>query len=412
MNTELFLLKLFFDFECYTNYSKFLKREFIKDNSKELFKLYEAVSLFHQKFPSTNISSVSDFEVFYYACYPATNAKDKTVLEPLFKKLTDINPQPEIATEVIRNHIERVRATEIGIIAVEVSEGKKPFSDLQTALASIEAVEASEEEFVTDDLEDLLNSTIVRPGLRWRLDSMNKHLGSLRQGDFGFVFKRPETGGTTFLASEVSHMATQTDGDIVWFNNEEQGKKVKLRVFQAFFGTTTDKLRSDWKRFNDEYQKRVGQRIRIVDSATLHRRDVERILAATSPALILFDQLDKVKGFTSDRDDLELKAKYQWAREIAKSHAPVIGISQASVSAEGKKYLTMDDVDGSKTGKQGEADWILGIGKSHNLGAESIRYFNLCKNKLAGDTDTIAERRHWGWETLIQPDIARYRDIR
>ena len=62
--------------------------------------------------------------------------------------------------------------------------------------------------------------------------------------------------------------------------------------------------------------------------------------------------LDKIKGFNSDRDDLKLGFIYQWARELAKQYCPVIGVSQADGTGEGKKWLTMDNVSGAKTSKQ------------------------------------------------------------
>ena len=64
---------------------------------------------------------------------------------------------------------------------------------------------------------ELYNETIATPGLRWRLGSLNRMLGSLRKGDFGFIFARPETGKTTFLASEVTNFATQLEQPILWF---------------------------------------------------------------------------------------------------------------------------------------------------------------------------------------------------
>jgi replicative DNA helicase len=66
-------------------------------------------------------------------------------------------------------------------------------------------------------------------------------LGSLRKGDFGFVFARPETGKTTFLASEISFMAEQLsddDGPSLWINNEEQSEKPMLRCIQATLGAS------------------------------------------------------------------------------------------------------------------------------------------------------------------------------
>ena len=111
-----------------------------------------------------------------------------------------------------------------------------------------------------------------------------------------------------------------------------------------------------------------------------------------------------------DRHDLQLKALYQWAREIAKMHAPVIAVSQAGGTGENKLWLTMDDVDSSKTAKQGEADWILGIGKESD-NTSNMRFLNISKNKLLGDGDTLPDLRHGNAQVLIKPQIARYEQI-
>jgi len=70
----------------------------------------------------------------------------------------------------------------------------------------------------------------------------------------------------------------------------------------------------------------------------------------------------------------------------------------------------MSDVNNSKTGKQGEADWILGIGKTLDDSQEFVRFLHLSKNKLGGDLDSDEEMRHGKWEVKIRPDIARYED--
>ncbi len=74
-------------------------------------------------------------------------------------------------------------------------------------------------------------------------------------------------------------------------------------------------------------------------------------------------------------------------------------------------WLTMDDVDGSKTAKQSAADYIIGIGKSHQEGLENIRHISLSKNKLRGDEDTMPEKRHGKMDVRINAAICRFEDI-
>ena len=239
-------------------------------------------------------------------------------------------------------------------------------------------------------------------------------MGSLRKGEFGFLFARPETGKTTFLASEVSYMLTQLkdeDGPIVWFNMEEQGNKVMLRVYQAYFGITLEQLLANPKKYKDEWDRVVKGKLKLIDNANLTKQEVERIAEKLKPSLMVQDQTPKVKGFAADRDDLRLGSIFQWSRELAKKYCPVIGVSQADGNAENTKWLTMDHVANVKTAAQAEADWILGIGKVNSEGAEFTRYLNLSKNKLAGDSDSLPDLRHLRTEVYIEPRIARYVDI-
>lgn len=72
--------------------------------------------------------------------------------------------------------------------------------------------------------------------------------------------------------------------------------------------------------------------------------------------------------------------------------------------------MNMGNVANAKTAKQAEADWILGIGMSY-LDPPNVRGFSICKNKLVGGPETVPLLRHGRFEVLIEPEIARYRDI-
>ena len=311
----------------------------------------------------------------------------------------------------IKELVDRSLAYDLALLSIDVSEGRRELSEVFDFYDKFEnKVEVEDVTYVTDDLDELYEQTVHTPGLRWRLKALNDSLGSLRRGDFGFIFARPETGKTTFLASEVSFFAEQAEGPILWINNEEQGGKVKIRCFQASLGVTLTELYMDRKKSYNKYMEKTNGKIKIFDSASINKRQVEKICKELKPSLIIFDQIDKIKGFDSDRNDLRLGAIYIWARELAKTYCPVIGVCQSDVSGEGKKWLNMDNVAESKTAKQAEADWILGIGKVHDNGMEYVRYLHISKNKLSGDEDTIPELRHGKIEVLIKPDIARYSD--
>jgi replicative DNA helicase len=306
--------------------------------------------------------------------------------------------------------MQRVKASEIASVALDVVEGKREFQDL---VESIEGEERKplydEAQFVTDDLETLYNETRHKQGLRWPLEYLNQSMGSLRKGDFGFVLARPEVGKTTFVSYITTHMTTQHDGVTLWINNEERGSKVKVRNFQSLFGVEQQELFNDIPHYNAEWMEKVGNRLRLYDDAAINYRVVEQLCRELQPKLIVIDQLDKIRGLSGEGHGM-LKELYQWARELAKKYCPVIGVSQASVSGENQLYLTMNDIDGSKTGKPGEADWILGIGKEESR-PENVRGLSIIKNKLSGDDDSIEALRHSKKQVLIVPEIGQYAEF-
>ena len=409
---EELIIKLFCtDRSYYDKYYKHINLSYIKINFVNIYKLFLVVANFYEK-NSNNSVSQSDLEIAYHSSYLLEDSERDELSSTLTRILKqDVNV--DNVTNYLNAHRKRCLAGELAKVALDVEDGSAKIEDLMQKVNELEQEEVTDAEAtsVNMDLLDLHHSQIATPGLRWRLDWLNKSLGSLRKGDFGFVFARPETGKTTFLASEMTHMITQTDGDILWFNNEEQGRKVAVRCYQAMFGVTNKELFDNKEEHYASYKDTIGNRLKIYDyedSSSTH--SIENILKNTNPALIIFDQIDKIRGFKMDRHDLQLKALYQWAREIAKMHAPVIAVSQAGGSGENKLWLTMDDVDSSKTAKQGEADWILGIGKESD-NTSNMRFLNISKNKLLGDGDTLPDLRHGNAQVLIKPQIARYEQI-
>lgn len=431
--------------DTYSKYYKFLDLKAIEQESPMVYKLYKVLDYLHSKVTDRDLT-LGDFDLGFTALYPNEAKKEvqttleraSTILEETSNALSGSNDNEgtddeaeatqegrsstydSLVEDVLAAIAKRAAATKLIQSALRVIEGnterdfnEKLKDECEQYLKSYEARPTDDLEYLNDDLEDILAKETSAPGLRWRLSSLNKNLGPLRGGDFGFIFARPETGKTTLLASEVSYMAEQQHGKFaVWFNNEEKGNKVVVRIIQGSLGLTLSEIKDDPRGCTSAYGLRTARSLRFFDRPEISKSEVERTLARLPAGLVVFDQIDKIHGFDGEREDLRLGKIYQWARELAKRYdCPIIGVCQADGHAEGVKRLQMDHVANAKTSKQAEADWMLGIGRTFEPGFESVRYLSLCKNKLVGDDGGDETMRHGFWEVIIRPEIARYEDV-
>lgn len=409
MNDYLVILKVLFKAEPRSKYLSSINLNYLKENHPLVYKFF----LVLQSLPNQDVT-LDEFQLAFYGQYPQAKRNECSVL---FTQLHDLQLTESVVLPTIKRIAIREYAVALATTSLAFSEGHKQLTDLEIAIEQIRSV-GSElepalqgEEFVSDDIEAIHQQDNLTPGLLWPLRSLNEVLGPLRKGDFGFLFARPETGKTTFLTHSVTHMAKQAATPLVWFNNEEKGTKVMKRCYQALFGLPQATILSNLPHYKKKWDEEIKGKILIKDEAKITKKQVEDVCRRHTPSLIIFDQIDKIEGFDGERYDLKMKAIYQWARELAKTYGPVIAVCQAGGTGENKKWLQMTDVDSSHTAKQGEADWMLGIGKIDKEGLEEVRYLSVPKNKLDGDPQyTKEDRRHDKWEVIIKPEIARYED--
>lgn len=415
MNPELSIIKLFL---TYSQWETYKDRLSVKDMPKELQPVYSVLNNYQYNNEEKADLSVADMANLL----AGVQHKDKDYYLGVLQNLEKLEVSADTTTKLIHRIIANKQLNELSLAAHDAKEGRMEIDKVLSLVKSFQEAQLGQEQeekdldvFATDDLETLIDGALQTPGLRWRLKTLNEMLGSLRKGDFGFIFARPETGKTTFLASETTFMCeqlTEEEGPILWINNEEQSDKVMIRCIQAATGATLPQLYSDRPKYSDIFKQKTKGKLKIIkDVSIVHKSFVEKLCRRYKPSLIIFDQIDKIVGFDADRNDLKLGAIYQWARELAKQYAPVIAVCQADGTGEGVKWLTMSNVADAKTSKQAEADWILGIGKVNDPGYDSIRYLHASKNKLLGDEDTIPDQRHGRREVLIDAQKARYVDI-
>ena len=347
----------------------------------------------------------------------ASQPKDPVFYQQLFVQLKQLEVGEHSVMELAKSLKRAYTLRKLAETAYEASEGKKELVEAVRGLyGQLEEIDnqqdpQDEDEWFTTDIIELVNQQKLEPGLNWRLKSLRQSLGPIRKGNFGCVMARVETGKTAWVLSEGSHLAEQADGITLFLSNEEAGDAMMWRFYQATFGATREQILANLPKAKEIFQKKVGHKLRFKDDARIQAKWVEKTCEQLKPKLIIVDQIDKVKGFENDREDLRLGAIYQFFREIAKEYAPVIGVTQANGEGSNTKWLTMDHMSNSKTAKPAELDWLLGIGKLNDAGYENIRFMHLDKNKLPGDAGVIPSMRHGRWETILDASRVRYKDI-
>jgi len=401
------------DINIYNKYINYISLS--KDKDQYSYNIYKIINIL---FKEKESFTLDELESFFFSQFPALKNEQVETYSNIFKTIREQEISDDMLMDLIRAIEARSKAEAIGMMAFDVSEGKKPPEALYPLMEDFGSYKVDQEDEDDDDLfvptlSGILERRATQPGLRWRLKTLNRMMGSLRKGNYGIIIARSETGKTTLLASEITHMAEQTTEDrpVLWFNNEEERDAVGIRIIQGALGLTKEQYSSDPEGHDKEYVRRIGKRLYLIDDASLTRAKVERIIKKMNPILVVFDQVGKMQGFDNDRDDLRLGAIHQWAREIAKKYCATIGVAQADGTAEGVKWLNQGHVANAKTAIQAECDWILGVGKTHKEEEEFMRFFHLSKNKLTGDADTEEPLRHGRIATLIEPTIARYRDL-
>lgn len=359
---------------------------------------------------------------FFTVAHPKMGETNSNIYNMMLDKLDEYDePDEAFATATIEAFLTREMCGKVSEITLAGYEGERDveLSEVELVLedyaAKLGRTHDVDQYYVNDDITDLTTS-ITTGGLEWRHEELNKSVGNLRQGKLVVLGARPNAGKTTWLADNVTHFASQLEDDevAIWFNNEEAGKEVKFRIVQSGIARSAEQIRLNPVLAKADYERIVGDwhKIEVVDKSDLSVSDVEQVLKSCKKkvGLIIFDQLWKVHGFDKSQgnDATRLQVLYQWARELAKKHGPVITTHQADYTAEGVKELTMGQLHQNKTGIQGECDTIIMMGRSYDIGEEKFRYFTVAKNKGAYGPKVDNSLIEHKYVMKINHEVARY----
>lgn len=329
------------------------------------------------------------------------------VIDGLMRKACAEDVPKDVAGGIMKRLVEAGIAADLADTLLNYSEGGEIDirANLMAALDSYDAqvVRVVKNPQVLDRIEDLLKAEENDVGFHWRLPCLNRHIKPLQGGDFGVIAARPDKGKTTFCAAELTFMAAQVDTlypwtdpadrrSIIWLNNEGPGKKIVTRCFQSALNATTEDLvrMSNDGTIREKYAAALGGRggtLRIFDIHGMRNDEVEELIAAQRPAVVLFDMIDNITfagavNNNGQRTDQLLESMYQWARMMAvKYDCACLATSQISGDGDGIQWPTLSQLKDSKTGKQGAADLIITIGTVNDPVLVKSRYIGTTKNK-------------------------------
>jgi replicative DNA helicase len=263
------------------------------------------------------------------------------------------------------------------------------------------------------ELSEAQEYTDRSKGLRWRSKALNEYFrdGGVILGDFILIAGFVGCGKSSFIASEVTKMAQQLEGDdyILWMSNEGSYKALIERMYSAALNATSQEMRGDEARQKARASYIKGMkgnlnRIRIIDIQGWNAKQIEQLIAKRTPKLAIIDLVDHIEGFdkySTKENSFEKYGKlYQWCREVATKYCPVFGISQLNGEGENNMYPMMSQMRGSRVDKQAAASAVLMIGSI--VGDNTTRYLSIPKSKINEVSD---------WTAVVQFDASRSRFI-
>jgi len=377
--------------ECYDRVKNIITKDMFEG---EWAPIWTALVEAHAKYSSD--LTCYELMAFFDSEHPALPDSTRDRYHEHFETLNDsIGSNTDLQERVIRDLWMRNRARVISELSVNIFLGKeKNFGELKRLIESTAEDSIGEKTTYTEvdmGLEQLLDALTLDPDFAFDWPHLSEVVPGLDRGHFGIIFARPETGKTTFVSFLAQKFLKQGLTVSVW-GNEEPAIRTKLRIIQSYFEVTREELIGGRDKFAEIWSSEISDRLHVLDCVGTTIQEIDDWCKINKPDIVFIDQLDKVKvDGKFNRGDEKLKEIYLQAREIAKRNKCLVwGVSQASAEADNMREVEYRFLDNSKTGKAGEADLIIGIGKRNDdAGRNGLRHLCISKNKQNGFHGTI-----------------------
>ena len=373
----------------YNRVSNLIKKDYFP---KEIGTIIDVINKLHKKYD--NDISLEDVMLSHRDSFPAMPEATRLRVERDINSLFTVKVQDELVADILHNFWKRTKAKQIGEQALDIFLGKS--GDTSPLLSSVEDLKNNEVKLsntytvLNEDIETSLNEFEREPEFKFPSQIRDYVTGIDRQ-NLGVIFARPEIGKTSF-AAWLCGWYVKNNLKVAYWGNEEPVRKTRMRVAKSILELSRQEILLDKDRFIEKYKSEVLPYATFMDCVGTSIQEVEDYCFRNEVDVVFIDQLDKVRiDGEFSRGDERLKELYARSRELAKRNKVAVwAVSQASYEAHGREIIDYSMLDGSKTGKAGEADIIIGIGVSEH---EDFRTLKFSKNKINGYHGSIVLRR-------------------
>ena len=373
----------------YNRVSNLIKKDYFP---KEIGTIIDVINKLHKKYD--NDISLEDVMLSHRDSFPAMPEATRLRVERDINSLFTVKVQDELVADILHNFWKRTKAKQIGEQALDIFLGKS--GDTSPLLSSVEDLKNNEVKLsntysvLNEDIETSLNEFEREPEFKFPSQIRDYVTGIDRQ-NLGVIFARPEIGKTSF-AAWLCGWYVKNNLNVAYWGNEEPVRKTRMRVAKSIFELSRQEILLDKNKFIEKYKSEVLPYATFMDCVGTSIQEIEDYCFRNEVDVVFIDQLDKVRiDGEFSRGDERLKELYARSRELAKRNKVAVwAVSQASYEAHGREIIDYSMLDGSKTGKAGEADIIIGIGVSEH---EDFRTLKFSKNKINGYHGSIVLRR-------------------
>jgi hypothetical protein len=219
--------------------------------------------------------------------------------------------------------------------------------------------------------------------------------GGALPGHHVLVFGRPDMGKSTFVIN-MTRGFLKSGQRVLYVGNEDNINVLKRRMRCRLTMMTEAEIRAEPTKANKLAAQREVENGGALFMRHLHNGDgddLERAIEEFEPTVLVLDQIRNQKSKGGDNSNMTQKLEHvstEHRNRLARYGLVGVSVTQANDRTERygqtpPEWLTMSDIDSSRTGLPGQIDLGIGIGGLPEQIARGQRAISIVKNKLSSD---------------------------